>query len=713
MLTCSFYFYKKGLDMKYSILKKTPLAIAILATLNASPVLAETLETITVKSDFREADIRQSTSSISVVNDTEINKRSARGLDDLIGITPNVNASSGASNANYFQIRGIGERSQFTTPINPSVGVLVDEFDYSRMGAGATMFDVKQVEVLRGPQGTKFGSSALAGVINIKTNEATKNSKVKIEATGGSHNTKALGVAAGGTLIDDTLLGRIAVHKHTSDGYMENTHLNRKDTQNEDELTARLNLKFLVNDELNFDLKVLHLNIDNGYDAFNFKNGYETISDDPGHDRLKSNAVALTANYKITNKVNMKAVVTKANTDSEYGYDEDWTFEAYDAPNFAYVAFDNYKRKRENRSLELRFMSSENGRIFNNTTDWVAGVYHLGQDESLNRNYTSTYGGSISSYDYNTVNSSVYGQLDHHLNDKTVLTAGLRVEKFDADFSNSASFLEKTDEVLFGGKLGLSYQINPQHLSFINVSRGYKAGGVNADSSLPADKVSFDTETLWNLEAGLNSSMFNGDLQSRLNVFYAARKDQQVNSSTQNGSGPVTFTIYQDNAAEGDSYGLEHQLDWLISSKFKLLTSLGLLNSSFVDYTYVDPSNLSNSISKDGRQQAHAPSYQYSIGGEVYATDNLTLSANFEGKDSFYFSNSHDQKSKDSQLLNASAEYALENWTIILWARNLADNKYDTRGFYFGNDPKDGWAETLWTQKGEPRTFGLTVSYDY
>ena len=246
------------------------------------------------------------------------------------------------------------------------------------MDAAPTMFDVQQVEVLRGPQGTKFGSSALAGFINVKTNEESQETEAKIEATVGSRNTKALGVAVGGTLI-------------------------------EDELTARANLKFLVNDDLNFDLKVLHLNIDNGYDAFNFDNDFTTISDDPGHDRLKSNAVVLTANYNFNHAVNMKATMTKTDTTSVYGYDEDWTFEAYDVPNFAYVAFDNYIRKRKNNSLDVRFMSAEQGCIFNGYTDWVAGIHHISQNERLDRKYVSIYGGSDGYYDYNTINSSVYG----------------------------------------------------------------------------------------------------------------------------------------------------------------------------------------------------------------------------------------------------------------------------------------------------------------
>lgn len=692
-----------------------PFALSVLSlALFHSPLYAEeksetVLDTVKVESNFRDTELQESTTSVTVIDEDHIEQRAARGIDDLIGIMPNVNAAGGASNANYFQIRGIGERSQFTTPINPSVGVLVDDLDYSRMGAAATMFDVKQVEVLRGPQGTRFGSSAMAGVIQVTTNEATAEPAARLETTVGSHNTIAAGVMVNGPIAGDELVGRLAVYKHTSDGYIENTHLDKKNTQNEDELTARANLKWYASDNLEFDLKLLHLNLDNGYDAFNHDNG-DSISDEPGHDKLKGDAVALKSIYNIGNKADMQVTLTYSDTTAEYGYDEDWTYVGYH-PN-EYKAFDNYERKRKNSSADFRFTSAEGGRIFNNSTDWVAGIYYLSQDEKMNRTYPDQ-ATPKAAYDYKTTNLSAYGQLDHHLSSKVTLTAGLRVEKFDADFSNDKNFAEKTDETLFGGRLGASYQFHPEHLTFLTLSKGYKAGGVNADQSLPKDKISFDTENLWNLETGLNSSMLDGRLNTRLNVFYALRKDMQVNSSTQK-QGSQQFTIYQDNAAEGDNYGMEGQIDWLMIPEFRMISSLGLLHATFTDYTYTDPNNTANTISLNGRDQAHAPSYQYSLGGEYYVTPNWTLSANLEGKDAFYFSDSHSQKSKAYTLANANLQYKDKAWTVILWGNNLGDTEYATRGFYFAGDPRNNYTQkATYFQKGAPRTFGATVAYDF
>ncbi|MBR9796121.1 MAG: Plug domain-containing protein, partial [Gammaproteobacteria bacterium] len=103
--------------------------------------------------------------SATVLTEHTQSRRGAAHLEDVITLAPNVAASSGASRSRFFQIRGIGERSQFVEPVNPSVGILLDGIDLSGAGGALTLFDVRQVEVLRGPQGTLMGANALAGLI--------------------------------------------------------------------------------------------------------------------------------------------------------------------------------------------------------------------------------------------------------------------------------------------------------------------------------------------------------------------------------------------------------------------------------------------------------------------------------------------------------------------------------------------------------------------
>ena len=127
------------------------------------------LEEIVVTAEFRDTPLMQQAASTSIVSSDDIYDRAAQHLEEVLNLAPNVNYASGASRARFYQVRGIGERSQFVEPLNPSVGVLVDGIDFSGLGTAGTLFDVSQVEVLCGPQGTLHGANALAGLINITT----------------------------------------------------------------------------------------------------------------------------------------------------------------------------------------------------------------------------------------------------------------------------------------------------------------------------------------------------------------------------------------------------------------------------------------------------------------------------------------------------------------------------------------------------------------
>ena len=140
-----------------------------------------------------------------------------------------------------------------------------------------------------------------------------------------------------------------------------------------------------------------------------------------------------------------------------------------------------------------------------------------------------------------------------------------------------------------------------------------------------------------------------------------------------------------------------------------VFASLGLLRTQFDDFSYFDADG--NETVKDGRNQAHAPHYQYAIGGNYHFTHNVMLHLEFESKDEFYFSDSHDQKSDAYQLINARLNYSINDWEFAIWARNLTDETYQVRGFEFGNDPRDGYETHAYNQLGEPRIFGASAKY--
>jgi hypothetical protein len=148
-------------------------------------------------------------------------------------------------------------------------------------------------------------------------------------------------------------------------------------------------------------------------------------------------------------------------------------------------------------------------------------------------------------------------------------------------------------------------------------------------------------------------------------------------------------------------------MQWLATDTLILYGSAGLLNTEYKDFIN------STGDSLDGREQAHAPGYQFTLGTTVQLSPALSLDLNVQGRDQFFFSDSHTVQSKEYTLLNASLQYVASHFDLTLWGRNLSDEDYFVRGFFFGNDPRENYSAKGYTQLGEPRVFGLTLDLKF
>lgn len=683
------------------------------------------IEVITVSSDFRQQSLQNTPSSLSVLTATDIEQRNAQHLEELIAASPNVNFASGSQRARYYQIRGIGERSQFKEPINPSVGMIIDDIDFTGIGSIATLFDVSQAEVFRGPQGTRFGANALAGMINIQTNAPTDDFEGALKLDLGNYNSYGLGVALSGPA-SDSVNYRLAMNKYESDGFIENIHLGRDDTNNRDELTIRGKLAIEATNDLAIDLTAFHFDFDNGYDAFSLDNNRTTYSDEPGFDSQETSALAAKFTYTGFNQFTLVSILSASDTDMAYGYDEDWayvgishpgTIENPDYEYWEYTSTDHYFREKDAQTLEVRALSNAGNELFKGTTRWVAGVYFKQDNEDLLRQYT------YNEADFTSENSSrtfaIYGQFDSQLTDKLTLTTGLRIENRNADYDNSDKFSDSTDDTMLGGKIVLAYQASEDSLWYGSINRGFKAGGNNTDGSLSDEFRRFDPEYLTNYELGYKVSLLNNDAYIRTALFYMDRTDMQVKSSQTivRDDGSTEFIEYLGNAASGSNYGVEVDVAWYINDAINVYGALGLLDTEFNDYT------TSDGFSLTGEEQSHAPTYQFNVGINFTPNEAWLFNISVDGKDEFYFSDTRyyegeriskaDLTSEAIAIVNASVTYFQDDWQVKLWGRNLTDETYANRGFYFPNDPRDGYTPKQYTQLSEPLVFGVTVDYQF
>ena len=693
----------------------TALALVVFSASASAFATAETaigkttIEEIVVTADFRDSTLLQTPASVTVIDSATLAQRQARHLDQVLNLAPNVNFSSGASRGRFIQIRGIGERSQFIEPLNPSVGILVDGIDFTGIAGAATTMDIAQIEILRGPQGTLYGANALAGLINLRSNQPSEQVTGNMQISVGDYDTRTLSAALGGP-ISESLGYRVAVQKHSSDGYIENDFLKRDDTNNIDELSLRTILDWQAGDDLNLKLTLFHVDADNGYDAFSLDNTRHTLSDTPGHDRHKATAVAVESSWQGAETFNVISLVSFADNDLEYGYDEDWAFPdicvGQPCEGWEYNSADNYSRERDNGSVDIKLVSTPEARILNGSSDWVLGIYWRDQDEQLLRQYTYAAGDFTSEFD--TTNKALYAQLDTQLSESLTLISGLRVENRDARYSDSDLVAHSVDESLWGGRLALQYQITANQMMYALVSRGYKAGGVNSDPALVSEDREFDTELMWNFETGIKGRWLDDRLQAQVAAFYQKRDDIQIKQSlvqSRDDSNAVDFTDYFGNAASGANYGVEVEFNWLATESLNWFGSLGLLAADY---------DIPLSEDLNSRQQAHAPDYQFALVGSYQISDDLSISMDIEGKDKFYLSSSHNEQTQSYELINARIHYAVGGWDMSLWGRNLTDKDVIVRGFGgFGNDPRKFYATEAYYQFGEPRMFGISGQYDF
>jgi len=710
------------------------ISTALITSLNVQADDKEHIEVITVSSDFRQQNLLKTPASLSVLTENEIKQRNAQHLEELIAVSPNVNFASGSQRARYYQIRGIGERAQFKEPINPSVGMIVDGIDFTGIGSIANLFDVQQAEVFRGPQGTRFGANALAGMINITTNAPTEDFEGAIKVDAGNYDSYGLGLALSGPATD-TVNYRLAANQFKSDGFINNTYLDKENTNNRDETTARGKLSIEASEDLTIDLAAFYFDFNNGYDAFSLDKTRKTLSDQPGVDSQKTSAFSANFTYQGFDAFTLKALISSADSDLVYGYDEDWSYVGISDPaniknqDYAYYEYssqDYYFRDKSTQTLELRALSNDNSKLFNHSTDWVVGLYVKTDDEDLQRQYTNPEKSFSSNFDTRSI--AAYGQLDSQVNEQWSLNIGLRVEQRSADYVKSDGFTDNLYDTMVGGKLVLSYQQNDSSFWYGSINRGYKAGGVNTDGSLPNELRSFDPEYLTNYELGYKVSLLNNDAYIRTAIFYMDRTDMQVKSSktTANDDHSTEFVEYLGNAASGKNYGLEVEAAWQLNDTINAYGSLGLLETEFNDFITADGLSLS------GEEQSHAPNYQFSIGVNYQPTDAWLFNLSLDGKDEFYFSDTRyydydgndsvelaeaiperDIKSKSMVLVNASISYLADDWQVKLWGRNLTDKNYANRGFYFPNDPRDGYVPKQYTLLSEPLVFGVTVDYQF
>lgn len=689
--------------MKYHI---SALALLSLTPTLVAPLFAQEsdvpeLPTTVVTGDLWESELQATTASVTVLGEDALKDSGVQHFEDVINAIPNLTWTGGTSRPRYIQIRGIGENSQFEgeTP-DSTVRFMVDDLDFTGLGTIGNLFDVQQVEVLRGPQAGAFGANAAGGIVQIVTNGPTPYWSGQTEATVGNDDLRAGGIAVGGPLLKDDpeqLTFRLAIHKLVQNGFRDNKFLNKNDTNERDELTTRLKLRWILNESWQFDSQFFYANIDNGFDEFSLTNSRtRTYTDEPGRDKQESFGTSWKATWT-GNEIEIVSTTSYIGTDSLYSFDGDWT-DATTAAGIWGSSFLMIDRDRDVFSQEVRINSIAQQDALGFIDRWTAGVYYETLEEDT---FTSGFGTFATEFESETI--SLYAKATHEFSEDTRITLGLRVEEYDLDTEMDIRPDADFDDTLVGGKLTLEHDLNDQHTAFASISRGYKAGGANIypfiDPSIP---VIYDTEYLWNYELGLRSEWWDGTVLSQLTFFYLDRDDAQVRGSSGDG---IEYSYFTANGHTAEHYGLEAEATWFINQQLSLHLAGGLLET---DRDAFAVSGAPTVIYRSG-EISNAPSFTYSARLDYEAGNGFFSSAEVVGSDEYYESDSHSEKRNAFAVVNASVGYRYENWTFTIWSKNLFDEAYEKRVFFFDN----GVGEQRYEAPAAPRTFGVTANYSW
>jgi iron complex outermembrane receptor protein len=414
-----------------------------------------------------------------------------------------------------------------------------------------------------------------------------------------------------------------------------------------------------------------------------------------------------------------------ADTDATFSFDADWGNGAYWAP-FVYDYITTNDRERRTYNQEVRVLSKP-GAIAGGRGDWLVGVYALDLEESNDHldlgAYEDPFCGPACTFavdnpaisNYEATNVALFGQLRVAVGERLELTTGLRVEQRSASYGDSFGNRFDPDDDMLGGELALSWRLDDRRSTYLRFARGYKAGGFNValagvdfdgvdNGNLTPEEIEFDPESLASIEAGYRAASEDGRLRADAGVFYARRDDQQIKIPIQLRLGdPSSFLFVTANSERGEHYGLEGTLDWRATERLDVSAALGWLR------TEIDRFSLFPEL--DGREQAHAPAYTYSLGAEYRAPSGWWGRVDVSGMDEYFFDYGHDQESEPYALTNLRVGRKWGPWDVSLWVRNLFDEEYFVRGFFFGNEPPD-FAGSLYTRLGDPRHYGLTVRYE-
>ena len=684
----------------------------VLVATSAPPVRAQSdttaessagsLKTIIVTATRRKTNIQETPMSIAAVSSQALQNSGALNYSDYLTMVPGVAFDSDAR-VNQIVIDGISQELGART--DATTGVYIDDALVSEVDAGLAdigTFDLDRVEVLRGPQGTLFGSLAMGGVVRILT------AKPQLGVLDGLFDAKVSDTSHGGgnyignLMMNMPLLGneaalRADITYDSESGFIDNAANGAHDINSSGNEGIRLQALVKPSSRLSILL---------AYKYFKNHEDYEPSQDIglpqftiaryfPELYTYKTSITSLTIDYDFA-WATLTSATNYIDKTSSASVDESLTIDPYVQPLTGITIPSNaplglvYQYPNRLFSQEFRLVSQSSGPF-----NWIAGAWYSYAFPDNNQHFDQSLIPQLQGIDLYTDNSKIrnqqiagYGQISYDLTKRLQITAGTRVFTMKSslhDLSNGllnggetteSQFYKQTSSV---EKYAVNYQLSHDNLVYAQASEGFRPGGPDGSAPLScaADLAAlgyssvptqYNADNLWEYEVGSKNSLLGNRLIVNGSAYYINWSQVQEVRNLQCGA---QFTA---NSGRVTSKGFQMEL--------KAEPAAGLQLSAGVAYSdaYFDTSLLTVGIKKGDRTPL-VPLWS----GSASAQYAFPVS---QGADAFVYG---DYRYVGSEL----SDFAELPYTIRMSDYSLFDGRI---GVNFGSNSVDLFAKNLFNK---------------
>ncbi|MDE2353376.1 MAG: TonB-dependent receptor, partial [Alphaproteobacteria bacterium] len=543
------------------------------------------IETVTVTAERRAENIQQVPMQVEAFSADQLASANVKTTQGVLNMVPNVSMDHSYTFLNSFVVvRGVAEINNADSPM----AVIVDGVPQNNQKQMLMdLFDVQQVEILKGPQGGLYGRNAIGGAMIITTKAPTNHFEGSADASYGNGDAWQVNGSVSGPIVPDKLLFRLSADLKGDGGRIKNTYLNQNVDQIDHDDTVRGKLLAHPASWLTLDLRGSFNDFKGGaiWDSVVYSGNANDIQP-PISDFLgQTTGHIADASFKFDADLGFATLTgITGHTDLQERNRGDLDFTNPVINPGGFLGFLGPVAQGQNLAVS---MTSQELRLVSPSDQpfrWITGAYFIHTNRSLltrgffdpTHNPNEFYNPALLLIQKSESNSNnawaLYGQADYDLTSQLTLSGALR---YDSDHRHqmdvSSGLVRARTYSDTEPKVTLTYHFDPDRLVYATYSTGFRSGGFNAPGvSIPE----FKAETLTNYETGFKTSWLNRRLIFNGALYYEDDHDFQFFFVD-----ALTASQIIGNLDKVHIWGVELETQAMVADGLQLFGSLGTTNT--------------------------------------------------------------------------------------------------------------------------------------